>query len=376
MKRFLDYYRQFEELPPEEVSRELRARRDEEKARALAELPALDLASAAWHEPPHAEIVNAATFALRRAVNAYPDPKPAELLAALAARHGVEADQVAAGHGAGELMRAACHALLAGGGRRRGADRLARLGAAAAAGPRGRRRCPCRSGSAATGPRTSKRCWRRRARTAARSRSRARTTRRAATIDAARAAPARRRAAGRHVDPARRRARRLRGPGRRPRPAHARARPPARVPQLLEGARDGRLPRRLRDRPGRRGRAARPARSERSPSPPRRRRAWPGPPRTASATCRAAASWPPRRSAPARRRAGRDRARLPGRRRPAALALLGEPRRPGPRRPPRQPADLRPPGNAWGDDRHVRVALRGGDATDRLVEALLELVVG
>ncbi len=34
------------------------------------------------------------------------------------------------------------------------------------------------------------------------------------------------------------------------------------------------------------------------------------------------------------------------------------------------------PGNAWGDDRHVRVALRGGDATDRLVEALLELVVG
>jgi histidinol-phosphate aminotransferase len=115
VKRFLDYYRQFEELPPEEVSRELRARRDEQKARELAEVPALDLASAAWHEPPHPEIVNAATFALRRAVNTYPDPAPAELRAALAARHGVEPEQVVAGHGAGELLRAACHALLGSG---------------------------------------------------------------------------------------------------------------------------------------------------------------------------------------------------------------------------------------------------------------------
>jgi histidinol-phosphate aminotransferase len=115
VKRFLDYYRQFEELAPEEVSRQLRERRDEEKARAVAELPALDLSSPAWHEPPHPEIVNAATFALRRAVNAYPEGG-AELAAALAARHGLEGERVVAGHGAGELLRAACAALVGDGG--------------------------------------------------------------------------------------------------------------------------------------------------------------------------------------------------------------------------------------------------------------------
>jgi histidinol-phosphate aminotransferase len=115
MRRFLDYYRQFEELAPEEVSAKLRARRDEERAKALTELPRLDLTSAAWHEPPHAEIVNAATFALRRAVNTYPDPGADALRAAVADRHGVEPDQVVAGHGAGELMRAACTALVTGG---------------------------------------------------------------------------------------------------------------------------------------------------------------------------------------------------------------------------------------------------------------------
>ena len=116
MRRFLGYYRQFEELSPEEVSRDLRRRRDEEKAQSLTETPALDLSSPAWHEPPHAEIVNAATFALRRAVNAYPDAGAEALSVALAARHGVEPAQVVAGHGAGELLRAALQALLAGAG--------------------------------------------------------------------------------------------------------------------------------------------------------------------------------------------------------------------------------------------------------------------
>jgi histidinol-phosphate/aromatic aminotransferase/cobyric acid decarboxylase-like protein len=114
MRRFLDYYRQFEELSPEEISRELRERRDAERAAALAEVPVLDLASPSWHEPPHPEIVNAATFALRRAVNAYPDPAP--LREALAARHGVDAAQVAPGHGAGELLRAALRAVAPPGG--------------------------------------------------------------------------------------------------------------------------------------------------------------------------------------------------------------------------------------------------------------------
>ena len=113
MRRFLDYYRQFQELSPEEISRELLERRDAERARALAEVPPLDLARAAWHEPPDAEAVNAATYALRRAVNAYPDPAP--LRSALAARHGVEPTQIAPGHGAGELLRAIFGAIAAGG---------------------------------------------------------------------------------------------------------------------------------------------------------------------------------------------------------------------------------------------------------------------
>ena len=100
-----DYYRQFEELTPEEVSAQLIARRDEERARAVTEVPLLDLSSGAWPGPPHPEAVNAATFALRRALNTYPDP--GVLPAAVAAARGVRPEQVAPGHGASELLRAA-----------------------------------------------------------------------------------------------------------------------------------------------------------------------------------------------------------------------------------------------------------------------------
>ena len=109
IRRLRDYYRQFEELSPEEISRDLRERRDAEKASALAEVPPLDLTTPAWHEPPDAEAVNAATYALRRSVNRYPDDAP--LRAALAERDGVSADQVAPGHGAGELLHAAFRAI-------------------------------------------------------------------------------------------------------------------------------------------------------------------------------------------------------------------------------------------------------------------------
>ena len=113
IRRLREYYRQFEELSPDEISRELRERRDAEHASALAEVPALDLTTPAWHEPPDAEAVNAATYALRRSVNAYPDDGP--LRDALAAHHGVVPDQVAPGHGAGELLHAAFRAIGTGG---------------------------------------------------------------------------------------------------------------------------------------------------------------------------------------------------------------------------------------------------------------------
>ena len=109
MRRFFDYYRQFDELSPEEVSRELLQRRDEERRLHPAEQPVLDLSGAAWPGPPHPEIINAATFALRRAVNQYPDETP--LREAIARRHDIDPARVMIGHGAGELLRAALRAV-------------------------------------------------------------------------------------------------------------------------------------------------------------------------------------------------------------------------------------------------------------------------
>jgi histidinol-phosphate/aromatic aminotransferase/cobyric acid decarboxylase-like protein len=109
MRRLFSYYRQFDELSPDEVSRELLERRDEERRRHPAQQPPLDLSGAAWHGPPHPEAINAATFALRRAVNAYPDVTP--LREAIAASHDVDPRRVTVGHGAGELLRSALRAV-------------------------------------------------------------------------------------------------------------------------------------------------------------------------------------------------------------------------------------------------------------------------
>ena len=57
MPRFRDYYKQFVAMDPEEVSAELRARRVEEKRRALSRVEPLDLTGAGWFEPPHPEAV-------------------------------------------------------------------------------------------------------------------------------------------------------------------------------------------------------------------------------------------------------------------------------------------------------------------------------
>ena len=162
---FRDYYRQFEEMAPEEISAELRARRATSAAARAEQIEPLDLSGTEWHEPPHPDAVNAATFALRRAVNAYPDAAAAPLREALAARHGVPAEQVVVGHGAGELLRA----LLAG---CRG--RAARCSSPGPAGSR------CRSSSPRPGPRRP-RCRPRRPRS-----SRARASGRAPSSSRAR----------------------------------------------------------------------------------------------------------------------------------------------------------------------------------------------
>ena len=114
-RRLLSYYRQFEALSPEESSERLRERRREERSKELARVDELDLASAAWHEPPDPEIVNAATFALRRSINQYPDTGVGPAVRAIAEHHGVPEDRVALGHGAGQLLQAALRELAAGG---------------------------------------------------------------------------------------------------------------------------------------------------------------------------------------------------------------------------------------------------------------------
>src|SRR5829696_3799296 len=112
VRRLFERYRQFQALPPDAVSRELRERRDEQRAREVVFVPELDLSRTAWHEPPHPEAVNAATFALRRRMNAYPDPAATQVRELAAARHGVRPDQVAVGHGAAELLQDACAQLI------------------------------------------------------------------------------------------------------------------------------------------------------------------------------------------------------------------------------------------------------------------------
>jgi len=108
-RRLLGYYKQFEALSPEEDSRRLRARRDEEKSAELARTGVLDLSRSDWHEPPDPELVNAATFALRRSVNRYPDATAA--LEAVAAHHDVAPARVTLGHGAESPTQAALREL-------------------------------------------------------------------------------------------------------------------------------------------------------------------------------------------------------------------------------------------------------------------------
>jgi len=108
----MDRYRQFAEVDPDEITRELRERRARERALALAEVPTLDLSRTEWPEFPWSASINAAIYVARGRMNAYADPRAAGVRELLADHHGVLPSQVVVGNGAAELLQAAAHALL------------------------------------------------------------------------------------------------------------------------------------------------------------------------------------------------------------------------------------------------------------------------
>ncbi len=109
---FRDYYRQFDDIDEAKLNVEPRARRQDEKRKALERVPDVDLSGTEWPELPHSEIVNAAIARARGLVNRYPDRHAAGVRRLLAERHGVEPEQIALGNGAAELLQSAAFALL------------------------------------------------------------------------------------------------------------------------------------------------------------------------------------------------------------------------------------------------------------------------
>jgi histidinol-phosphate aminotransferase len=109
----LDYYKQFEDVPEEELNVARRERRAKEKRLALERAPDLDLSSTEWPEFPNAEVMNASIFTARGRVNGYPDRHASGVRRRLAERHGVEPERIVVGNGAAELLQAAAMALMA-----------------------------------------------------------------------------------------------------------------------------------------------------------------------------------------------------------------------------------------------------------------------
>lgn len=108
----LDYYRQFEGMTEEEVNVGLREEAMERKRKALMRVETLDLAQTTWPELPHPSIVNAITFVARRGMQRYPHLRGSQLLDELAERHGVDRGRLILGNGAAELLSSAARALL------------------------------------------------------------------------------------------------------------------------------------------------------------------------------------------------------------------------------------------------------------------------
>jgi len=108
----LDYYRQFEAMPEEEVNAGLRALADERKRKALTRVETLDLSQTTWPELPHPRIVNAITYVARRGLFRYPHLSGSDLRKELAQRHEVDPGRLILGNGAAELLSAATRALI------------------------------------------------------------------------------------------------------------------------------------------------------------------------------------------------------------------------------------------------------------------------
>jgi histidinol-phosphate aminotransferase len=112
----LDYYRQFDDMSDAEVSERLLRKRDEERAKALAHIPTVDLSSTEWPDFPNSEVMNASIYVARGRINGYPDRHAEKLRRSLAARHEVDPERIVVGNGAAELLQSAAQALLADGG--------------------------------------------------------------------------------------------------------------------------------------------------------------------------------------------------------------------------------------------------------------------
>jgi histidinol-phosphate aminotransferase len=109
----LRYYRQFEGLSEEEVNADLRQRAREERARALAHVEPIDLSRTTWHELPPAEVVSAITFGARKGLHRYAEGRDVALRDALAERHAVAPERIVVGDGASGILGRAAHELLA-----------------------------------------------------------------------------------------------------------------------------------------------------------------------------------------------------------------------------------------------------------------------
>jgi histidinol-phosphate aminotransferase len=108
----LDYYKQFEGMSEEEVNSGLRAEAAERKRKALTRVETLDLSQTTWPDLPHSDVVSAITFVARRGMQRYPHMRGSQLRAKLAQRHNVAPARLIVGNGAAELLSAATRALI------------------------------------------------------------------------------------------------------------------------------------------------------------------------------------------------------------------------------------------------------------------------